>query len=153
MRTRFVVAGALLGLLLLAAPAALAAATLSVGVTDITSTSVRVTWSRSGDWCFVSYDVQYREAGAAGWITAGTFDNRSFQNFTLTGLKPATDYEARVLDTDCGSAQGSNVVPFRTPAGSVIPGVSDGALFAGVGFVVLLALGLLVGRARRKRPK
>jgi hypothetical protein len=133
------------------APAASAASLLSVGVTDVTSTSARVTWSATYDLCFVAYDVQVREQGAEGWVTMGTIDNRIVQNYTVTGLKPSTRYEARVLDTDCGGNRGSNEVPFRTTEGSLVPGLANTALAGLVALALLVGGGAAIARGRGKK--
>nr|5J7K_A Chain A, FN3con-a-lys [synthetic construct]5J7K_B Chain B, FN3con-a-lys [synthetic construct]5J7K_C Chain C, FN3con-a-lys [synthetic construct]5J7K_D Chain D, FN3con-a-lys [synthetic construct]5J7K_E Chain E, FN3con-a-lys [synthetic construct]5J7K_F Chain F, FN3con-a-lys [synthetic construct]5J7K_G Chain G, FN3con-a-lys [synthetic construct]5J7K_H Chain H, FN3con-a-lys [synthetic construct] len=61
-------------------------------VTDVTSTSVTLSW-RGYPWA-TGYRVEYREAGGE-WKEV-TVPGDLSHRYTVTGLKPGTEYEFRV---------------------------------------------------------
>ena len=96
------------------------ATTLTAAASETKETSAVITWSMTQDLCFTHYEVQHREAGQADWITDTSINNSSVLRYTLTGLLPGRNYEARINDVDCAGGQPSNTVAFTTPKG--LPG-------------------------------
>lgn len=115
----------------------LAATTLSVSTSNATPSSVDVSWSQSGDYCFTQYHLEYRETGSGAWIEENTYTSASQTSATINGLSPDTAYEVRVVDEDCFGTQASAPSPIRTQSLAAV-----GAL--AVGFIVILIL-IVVG--------
>lgn len=138
--------------LLSLAPAALAATTLTPGVKEVSQDAVTVTWGRTQDLCFSSYDIQWRPAGGSSWATETSVTDAGRTDYRLTGLNPETAYEVRVVDVDCVGNQPSDPVPFTTTALRA-GGLTDFQLQLAVGGAVVAAVVavvvLLRARARR----
>jgi hypothetical protein len=136
------------------AGAASAATTLTPGVKDVSHDAVTVTWGRTQDICFTSYDVQWRAAGATNWATAASIDDSGQTQYRLTGLAPDTAYEVRVVDVDCLGNQPSEPVAFTTTS-LLSGGLTDGQLqliiAAGAISVAVCVVIVLRSRAHRAR--
>ena len=65
------------------------------GIGEVDSVRAEVIWVENGGSEWV---VEYRQAGATAWITAGTFDSSPF---ILENLQSSTNYEVR-MGTVCG---------------------------------------------------
>lgn len=66
------------------------ATTLTPGVKEVSQDAVTVTWGRTQDLCFTSYDVQWRAAGGTSWSTATSLTDAGKTQYRLTGLAPET---------------------------------------------------------------
>ncbi len=90
-----------------------------------TYTSIELTWTAAsaGDSHILRYDVQYRESGAATWITAGGSDANLTER--VHGLTPSTTYEFRVSAVNSqgrGPWSGIRTTTTRTPKVPGTPG-------------------------------
>ncbi len=131
-----------------------AATLLTPGVKEISQDAVTVTWGRTQDLCFASYDVQWREEGATSWATAVSVTDAGKIDYRLTGLAPETDYQVRVVDVDCVGNQPSQAVNFTTTA--LRPGGLTDTQFLWIGAGAVLAavvVGLLLMRQRARRAQ
>lgn len=129
-----------------------AATSLDAGVSEVSQNSALVTWSHTQDWCFTSYDLQWRSAGTTNWNTARSITNADETSYRVVGLSPDKEYEYRVVDVDCMGSQASLAGTFRTnPAGYL--GLDDGTWFAllAAGTATLGILGYVSLRAYARR--
>jgi hypothetical protein len=101
----------LIGIVLLA-KVTIGATLLSVSVSDVEPTSVRISWSQTQDVCFESYRIEYREAGFSSWTTDTSIGSASTTSTWIYGLDAGTRYGVRVVDVDCLGSRTSNPVPF-----------------------------------------
>lgn len=91
-------------------------------VSNITSTSARLSWSPPASSCVVGYQEQYRQVGTTEWITLQQVNPAK----NITGLLPGTTYQWRV-QTGCqqsppigsGNVSGTNF----TTLTSTLPGI------------------------------
>ncbi len=144
---------ALFALVVAAGPGG-AATTLTPGVKEVSQDAVTVTWGRTQDMCFTSYDIQWRAAGGTSWATATSLTETGRTEYRLTGLTPETAYEVRVVDVDCLGSQPSDPVPFTTTA--LRPGGITDAQFQWIALVAAAAVAvaiMLFLRARAHRAR
>ncbi len=131
------------------------ATTLSLGTTDVTTTSVTLQWSRTGDFLFTAYHVEYTVAGADNWQLYQSITDASVTTVTVKGLTPGTAYQFRIIDVDLLGSQSSNVVSVTTRQDisaafqSALPAIVAVALIA---IIVVVLVVLLARRRRAPRP-
>ncbi len=65
---------------------------------SITSTTINVAWTPVS--AATSYEVWYSLTGTISWVSAGTVNQNTTPNFTITGLTPNTTYYVHVVATD-----------------------------------------------------
>ena len=83
--------------------------------TEITSNSVTMSWTSDAD----AWNVQYKKAADSDWTDVS--GNITSKSYTLTGLSPATAYQARVR-TYCDASDQSewtNAVSFTTDCATI----------------------------------
>ena len=88
--------------------------------TEITDTTISLTWSPSRSSTVKGYQVWYREQGVGNYSRAGTVDERVF---TLENLDPLTTYEVYVraiVNSDIRSDR-SNLLPVTTDRKEILP--------------------------------
>lgn len=136
--------GAAAALMAVFAGPALAASTLTVSTSEVTSTTARVSWTQTSDWCFAQYRLQHRPLAGGGWQDDATYASPTTTATTVRGLEPATAYEVRVVDEDCAGSQPSAPAQFTTAAPAA--GASSFAATAVFLIAALVILGfVLVG--------
>jgi PKD repeat protein len=101
---------------LISAPSIAATQITMYNPSQVTTNSMVLTWSQSGDWCFTSYTVYESEAGGA-WTGAGVITTISETTITTTNLKSGTQYSYYLTDTDCAGSKNSNTVTATTLTG------------------------------------
>ena len=84
----------------------------AINVTDVTQTSVRVSWSNGQTHVVNSTSVYYRATGAA-W-TPVSHSSQSTTMRTVPGLEPGTEYQFYVKITSFGKSSTSNTVTITT---------------------------------------
>ena len=81
----------------------------NLNYTDVGTNSVVLDWTENGT--STSWTINYQESGVAQWSTATANEHP----YTLTGLQPATTYQAYVVaNCDDGPSGVSNMVTFTT---------------------------------------
>ncbi len=88
--------------------------------TQITDTTISLTWFPSRSATVTGYQVWYREQGVGNYSRAGTVDERVF---TLKNLDPLTTYEIYVraiVNSDIRSDR-SNLLPVTTDRKEILP--------------------------------
>ena len=152
MRTRIAFLLLLLLSLVIAPNVATAATTVHASLGIITDRTVELSWSRSGDGCFSSYTLEYKEPGDWLFNVGRTVNNPDVLSGTISGLSPGTTYVVRVSDNDCLGSSGSNQITVTTLSEIVAAGFMVGVAVV-VGIIVLGIAALLwswirkVGRA------
>ena len=84
----------------------------SISVTDITQTSVRVSWSTGQTQVVNSIVVYYRTTGATSWNTRSV--SQSTTGVTMSALHPGTQYQFYVKISSYGKSSTSNTVTVTT---------------------------------------
>ena len=84
----------------------------SISVTDITQTSVRVSWSTGQTQVFNSIVVYYRATGATSWNTRSA--SQSTTGVTVSALQSGTQYQFYVKISTFGTSSTSNTVTVTT---------------------------------------
>jgi len=84
----------------------------SISVTDITQTSVRVSWSTGQTQVVNSIVVHYRATGATSWNTRSA--SQTTTHVTVSALQPGTQYEFYVKISSYGKSSTSNTVTVTT---------------------------------------
>ena len=84
----------------------------SISVTDITQTSVRVSWSTGQTQVVSSIVVHYRATGATSWNTRSA--SQSTTRVTVSALQPGTQYQFYVKISSYGKSSTSNTVTATT---------------------------------------
>jgi len=84
----------------------------SISVTDITQTSVRVSWSTGETQVVNSIVVYYRATGATIWNTRSA--SPSTTSVTVSALQPGTQYQFYVKISSYGKSSTSNTVTVTT---------------------------------------
>jgi len=83
-----------------------------ISVTDITQTSVRVSWSTGQTQVVNSIVVYYRTTGATSWNTRSA--SQSATHVTVSVLQPGTQYQFYVKISSYGKSSTSNTVTVTT---------------------------------------
>jgi len=84
----------------------------SINVTDITQTSVRVSWSTGETQVVNSIVVYYKATGATSWGTRSA--SQSTTHVTVSALQPGTQYQFYVKISSYGKSSTSNTVTVTT---------------------------------------
>jgi hypothetical protein len=65
--------------------------------------------------------TEYREAGTSGWLVGADETSSTYKDHrqVITGLRPETRYELRVIATNAGGRTVSDIVPFKTKVRTV----------------------------------
>ena len=84
----------------------------SISVTDITQTSVRVSWSTGETQVVNSIVVYYKATGAMSWNTRSA--SQSTTRVTVSALQPGTQYQFYVKISSYGKYSTSNTVTVTT---------------------------------------
>jgi hypothetical protein len=127
--------------------AAIAATSLSVSTSDVTTSTVRISWSQTQDACFTRYLVQHREIGSGGWVQDETIGSASTTSTTIFGLTPDTSYEVRVVDEDCLGSQPSSAAQIRTTSLAAVGALAVGGIVIMI-VVILVIVAVIVGIVR-----
>ena len=84
----------------------------SISVTDITQTSVRVSWSTELTQVVNSTVVYYRTTGATSWNTRSA--SQTTTHVTVSALQSGTQYQFYVKISSYGKSSTSNTVTVTT---------------------------------------
>jgi len=84
----------------------------SISVTDVTQTSVRVSWSTGQTQVVNSTVVYYRATGATGWNTRSA--SQTTTHVTVSALQSGTQYQFYVKISSYGKSSTSNTVTATT---------------------------------------
>ena len=98
----------------------------SINVTDITQTSVRVSWSTGQTHDVNSIVLYYRATGATSWNTRSA--SQSATRVIVSLLQPGTQYQFYVKISSYGRSSTSNTVTATTGTKSSAIPYTDGVL-------------------------
>lgn len=141
------------GILLL--PVCHAADSVYLSSTSKTSSSVSLSWSKSGDWLFETYTVEYRPSGGS-WRTHTTISNIDITTARVTGLSSGTTYQFRVRDDDSISSAYSNTISVTTDSAYMTDEEGEilgMPLLCLAGIIVVIVIIVAVGVAASGRKK
>lgn len=79
---------------------------------DITTNSVKLTWTESDDWFFDQYEV-YMDDGT-GWRLLKTLQSQDTLEYKVTSLDSGTEYRFKVRDVDSLGYQDSDTLVVTT---------------------------------------
>jgi len=88
----------------------------AINVTDITQTSVRVSWSTGQTHVVNSIVVYYRVTGSTSWNTRSA--SQSTTHVTVSALQPGTQYQFYVKISSYGRSSTSDTVTVTTGTNS-----------------------------------
>ena len=84
---------------------------------DITTSSVRLTWTESEDWLFDQYEI-YMDDGT-GWRLLKTLQSQDTLEYEVTSLDSGTEYRFKVRDVDSLGYQDSDTLVVTTEEGGL----------------------------------
>ncbi|MEE9341215.1 MAG: fibronectin type III domain-containing protein [Thermoplasmata archaeon] len=110
---------------------------------DVTTSSVKLTWTETEDWAFDQYEL-YMDDGS-GWRLLKTFQSKYTLEYKVTGLESGTVHIFKIRDVDSFGSRDSDTVYVTTEKPSIpsLPGI--GVL------LTVFGVALVISASRRKK--
>lgn len=113
---------------------------------DITTSSVKLTWTETDDWLFDHYEVYMNDG--SGWQLLKTYQSKYSLEYTVTGLESDTTYSFKIRDVDSLSEKDSDTMMITTEKEASIPALPITGIL-----VAIILVALIVSVRRRKKAE
>lgn len=118
-----------------------AATKVDLYTSEITTSSVKLTWTETDDWFFDHYEVYMLEHDGTPWQLLKTYQSKYSLEYRVTGLESDTTYSFKIRDVDTLTEKDSDAVMITTEKESSIPGLPvTGVLLAIVGVALVVSV-------------